>query len=51
LKNASKPYMQDYTNVEEMKAAADALSENAFFNAVVNELQAMWEAKKAEMAE
>ena len=51
LKNASKPYMQDYTNVEEMKAAADALSENAFFNAVVNELQSMWDAKKAEMAE
>ena len=51
LKDASAPYMQDYTNVEEMKAAADALSENAFFNAVVNELQAMWDAKKAEMSE
>lgn len=49
LKSASAPYMKDYTDVEEMKVAAEALSENAFFNAVVNELQAMWETKKAEM--
>jgi len=49
LKSVSAPYMKEYTNAAEMKADADKLAENAFFNAVVNELQAMWDAKKAEL--
>ena len=44
------PYMKDYTDVEEMQEAAAELAKSAFFNAVVNELQSMWEEKKAEMA-
>ena len=51
LKSISSDYMgENYpTTVEGMKAAAAALSENSFFNAVVNELQSMWNEKKAEM--
>ena len=50
LKAASAPYIKEYTDAEEMKADAEILSQNAFFNAVVNELQSMWETKKAESA-
>ena len=44
------PYMKDYTDVEEMQEAAAELAKSSFFNAVVNELQSMWDEKKAEMA-
>ena len=50
LKDICAPYMKNYTDVNEMKAAADELSQSAFFNAVVNELQSMWNDKKEEMA-
>ena len=49
LKEICAPYIKDYTDAAEMKADADKLSENAFFNAVVNELQSMWNDKKAEL--
>ncbi|MBQ3490222.1 MAG: hypothetical protein IJA86_06510 [Clostridia bacterium] len=56
LRKVSADYMQkikDGYSSEEMKADAEAFAESSdpqiiFFNAVVNELQAMWEAKKAE---
>ena len=51
LKNVSNPYMKEYTDATKMAEDAEKLSENAFFMAVVNELQAMWDTKKAEMAE
>ena len=48
LKRISGDYVKDYTNVNEMKANADVLTDDGFFMAVVNELQAMWdEAKEA----
>ncbi len=49
LKKICAPYLNVYTDAAEMKADADKLSENAFFNAVVNELQSMWNEKKAEL--
>ena len=49
MKELSGKYVKDYTNIDEMKANADVLSKDGFFMAVVNELQAMWDEKKAEL--
>ena len=43
------PHVKDYTDVAEMQNAAAELAKSSFFNAVVNELQSIWETKKAEM--
>lgn len=49
IKNASGKYVKNYTDIEEMKANADKLSADSFFMAVVNELQAMWDERRAEL--
>ena len=47
LKSTTGQYVKDYTDVNEMKANAELLSKDAFFMAVVNELQSMWDEIKA----
>ena len=49
VKTLSGQYVKDYTNVDEMKANADILSNDSFFMAVVNELQSMWDETKEAM--
>ena len=49
MKQISGAYVKDYTNVTEMKQNADKLNADGFFMAVVNELQAMWDERKAEL--
>jgi hypothetical protein len=49
MKELSGKYVKDYTDDAEMKANADILSKDGFFMAVVNELQAMWDEKRAEL--
>ncbi|MBQ2989527.1 MAG: hypothetical protein IJD59_10520 [Clostridia bacterium] len=49
MKDLSGKYVKDYTDVNEMKANADKLSSDGFFMAVVNELQAMWDERRAEL--
>jgi len=48
IKDFSGKFVKDYDNLADMQANAKKLSDNAFFMAVVNELQAMWtETKEA----
>ena len=49
IKGISGQYVKDYTDVAEMQANADKLSADSFFMAVVNELQAMWDERRAEL--
>lgn len=49
VKSISGQYVKEYTDVAEMQANADKLSADSFFMAVVNELQAMWDERRAEL--
>ena len=49
IKASSGKYVKDYTDINEMVENAEVLSNDSFFMAVVNELQAMWEELKAEL--
>ena len=49
IKAISGKYVKEYTDITEMQANADKLSADSFFMAVVNELQAMWDERRAEL--
>ena len=49
IKAISGQYVKEYTDITEMQANADKLSADSFFMAVVNELQAMWDERRAEL--
>jgi hypothetical protein len=49
IKASSGKYVKDYTDINEMVANAEVLSNDSFFMAVVNELQSMWEELKEKL--
>jgi hypothetical protein len=49
IKGISGQYVKEYTDITEMQTNADKLSADSFFMAVVNELQAMWDERRAEL--
>jgi hypothetical protein len=49
IKSSSGKYVKDYTDINEMVANAEVLSNDSFFMAVVNELQSMWEELKEKL--
>ena len=49
MKEISGAYVKDYTDVKEMQENAEKLAADGFFMAVVNELQTMWDERRAEL--